>query len=73
MRQTLASGGRVEVFLVENAGFCAAAKCNKADLASANHRRLFEQLAISSLAPDVRMLNRDGFRTSKSGEFSFCS
>jgi hypothetical protein len=73
MRRAPASGGSVEVSLAENARFCAAAKCDKADLASANHRRLFEQLAILSLAPDVRMLNRDGIRASKSREFSFCS
>jgi len=74
MRQTLATGGRVQVSIGRDAWFCAKAACTSADLASTNQRRLLEQLAIFAVPMGVRVLNSEA----RSGpaphrEFSFCS
>lgn len=76
IREALASGGSVVVSLGQDARLCAGAGCSKADLASANQRRLLEQLAIFSAVPEAHVLNGE-LRVRKGRwalqKFSLCS
>jgi hypothetical protein len=76
IRRTLRSGGRVEVSLAEEGWFCARAGCTRADLASANQRRLLEQLGIFSVSKGVGVLNSEGTErryTVHEHSFRFCT
>jgi hypothetical protein len=77
IRYALASGGRVDVSMAKDARLCAKAGCKEADLASANQRRLLEQLAIFSVPTGVRLLNSERAGAQGNGPakelFSFCS